>query len=295
MYENAKLNQTFELSDGRKLGFAEFGDLNGKPLFHFHGHPGSRYEVLLHGDKPTILGLHVIAPERPGVGLSDFQPRRKLLEWPDDIVELADHLGIDKFIVEGISGGGPYAAACAYKIPHRLESCAIIGGMGPIKMRKKEMMRSNRIGLFIARWFPFLVKSMVKKTMNKLSEPEKAKDFMKKIFETMAEPDKKLVEDSNLLDIFTREFQEAFRSGPGGVTYEEKIYAKSWGFKLSDISPDLQVYLWHGGLDVNVPISMGREMCKLIPKCKGHFYPEEVHISFVYKHFEEIAKIILGQ
>jgi len=35
MYEDKKLNQTFELSDGRKLGFAEFGDLNGSPLFHF--------------------------------------------------------------------------------------------------------------------------------------------------------------------------------------------------------------------------------------------------------------------
>lgn len=295
MYESTELNQTLELRDGRKLGFAEFGDLNGKPIFHFHGHPGSRYEVLLHGDKPTKLGLHVIAAERPGIGLSDFQPRRKLLDWPDDIIELADHLGIEKFTVEGISGGGPYAAACAYKIPHRLECCAIVGGMGPINMRKKGMMRSNRIDFFIARRLPFIVKYMVKKTMKKLNDPDKAKDFMKRIFKTMAEPDRILVQDSKLLDIFTTEFREAFRSGPDGVTYEEKIYVKPWGFELSDISPDLQVYLWHGGLDVIVPISIGREMCDLIPNCKGYFYPEEAHLSFVYKHFEEIAKVILGQ
>ncbi len=175
MYEDKKLNQTLELSDGRKLGFAEFGDLNGKPFFHFHGHPGSRYEILLYGDKPTKLGLHVIAVDRPGIGLSDFKPKRKLLDWPDDIVELADHLCIDKFVVEGISGGGPYAAACAYKIPQRLECCAIVAGMGPINMRKKEMMRSNRVGLFIARWFPFLVKAIVKKMMDKINDQRRVK------------------------------------------------------------------------------------------------------------------------
>jgi len=62
--------------------------------------------------------------------------------------------------------------------------------MGSINMRKKEMMRSNRIGLFIARWFPFLVKSMVKKMMDKINDPEKSKDFMLNVFERMAEPDR---------------------------------------------------------------------------------------------------------
>ena len=59
--------------------------------------------------------------------------------WPDDIVELADHLGLDKFIVEGISGGGPYSAVCAYKIPHRLDCCAIVAGLGPVDMKKEGM------------------------------------------------------------------------------------------------------------------------------------------------------------
>ena len=152
----------------------------------------------------------------------------------------------------------------------------------------------SRVGFFIARWLPFLVKSQVKKTMAEFDNLDTAKSFIKRIFEKMADPDKILVQDSNLLDIFAMEFKEAFRSGPDGITYEEKIYAKSWGFKLSDISPNLQVYLWHGGLDVNIPISIGREMCNLIPNCKGHFYPAEAHISFVYKYFEEIARIITG-
>ena len=292
MSDNSKLHQILDLKDGRKLGFAEFGDLTGIPIFHFHGHPGSRLEILLQGDKPIKHGVHFIAVDRPGIGLSDFKPNRRLIDWPDDIVELADHLGLDKFIVEGASGGGPYSAVCAYKIPHRLNCCVIVAGLGPVDMKKEGMMWSNRIELFIARRLPFLVKMMVKNQIKKFENPEIARKFMLEIFEKMAESDKILAQDPRLLDLFVEEFKEAFRSGPNGVTLDEKIYAQPWGFKLSDISPDLQVYLWHGGLDVNVPISMGHEMCNIIPKCKGFFFPNEGHLSIYFNHFEEMLEIL---
>jgi len=101
MAEMDKENQILELKDGRNLGYAEAGDLNGIPIFHFHGHPGSRLEVKIFGQKPKEHGIHLILVERPGHGLSDFIPGRTLLDWPDDVIELADHLGLDKFIVEG--------------------------------------------------------------------------------------------------------------------------------------------------------------------------------------------------
>ena len=292
MYDDEKLNQTIQLKDGRNLGFSESGDLNGTPYICFHGQPGSRYEVLIQGDKPKKLGLHVFCVERPGIGLSDFQPKRKLLDWPDDIVQLADHLGLDKFIVGGGSGGGPYAAVCAYKIPHRLKKCVIIGGMGPYELSKKGMMFSNRLSFFIARWFPSISKKSSEKTMRILNDPDNAKEFMSKVFKSMAEPDRIFGENPELLEIFITEFKEAFRSGPNGVAYDTQIYLKPWGFKLNEISPKLQVYLWHGGLDINVPVSMGKEMCKLIPNCKGFFPPDEGHLSIFFNKFEEIVKIV---
>ena len=100
----------------------------------------------------------MITVDRPGHGLSDFFPGKTLLDWPDDVIELADHLGFDKFIVEGFSGGGPYALACAYKIPDRLDCCGILSGMGLRNWSKKGMMRINRMGAFIARYLPFLLK-----------------------------------------------------------------------------------------------------------------------------------------
>jgi len=72
MVETNKENQFFELNDGRKLGYAEYGDLNGKPIFHFHGHPGSRIEGRLFGEKPKQYGIHIISVDRPGIGLSNL-------------------------------------------------------------------------------------------------------------------------------------------------------------------------------------------------------------------------------
>ncbi|MFN2241868.1 MAG: alpha/beta fold hydrolase, partial [Anaerolineae bacterium] len=81
--------QVILLSSGRRLGFAEYGDPEGEPVLYFHGAPSSR---LLHPDEEITrsLGARLIILERPGFGLSDFQPGRRLLDWPDDVIEAAD-------------------------------------------------------------------------------------------------------------------------------------------------------------------------------------------------------------
>ena len=106
------------LPDGRRLAYAEFGTPDGRPVLYFHGAPSSRLEPLLVGDDAwRANGLRVIAPDRPGVGLSDFLPKRGFSQWPNDVVALADALGLERFGVIGMSGGGGYVAACAAKIP----------------------------------------------------------------------------------------------------------------------------------------------------------------------------------
>ncbi|MHA2009524.1 MAG: alpha/beta fold hydrolase [Candidatus Hodarchaeales archaeon] len=290
MAEIDKENKTIELKDGRNLGYAEGGDLNGIPMFHFHGHPGSRLEIRLFGQKPQQYGVHIITVDRPGHGLSDFVPGRTLLDWPDDIIELADHLGLDKFIVEGISGGGPYALACAYKIHERLKCCGILSGMGLRNWSKKGMMRSNRIISFIARSLPFLLKPLLK-AQKKAFEDE---ETMKKLAERLPEPDMKVFEDPEVLSILVEEAKEAFRSGIEGVVAQEKIYTKPWGFDLGQISPKLQVYVWHGDMDVFVPSSFGHKFCEIIPNCKGFFYPEEGHLSLSINRLDEILKTLIS-
>ena len=120
------------LSDERRLGFAEFGDRQGKPVFYFHGFPGSRLEAKL--AERIALDTHVrfIGIDRPGYGLSSFKSGRTFVDWADDVSKLADAMGIDRFSILGVSGGGPYAVACACKISDRLDAVSIVCGMGPV-------------------------------------------------------------------------------------------------------------------------------------------------------------------
>ena len=114
--------QELELPDGRVLGFDEYGARDGTPLFYFHGTPGARLEWHLFGGENAAqrLGLRIIAVDRPGMGLSTFQPGRRITDWPADVRAVADALQLGTFAVLGCSGDGarlacfPRAAAAAW-------------------------------------------------------------------------------------------------------------------------------------------------------------------------------------
>ncbi|MHA1241754.1 MAG: alpha/beta fold hydrolase [Promethearchaeota archaeon] len=287
---NDNIDQTLKLKDGRTLGYIDLGNKHAKPLFHFHGFPGSRLEVMLLADRAIKKNIRLISIDRPGMGLSDFKKNRTLLEWPEDVVELADALGINKFAVEGISGGGPYAAACAYKIPERLISCGIISGLA-----SKDLEIEKKVKLFsVIRIFPWLFKLMIWIQSRGMKDLEKAEKKMKKALKKFPEADRKILEDHQVLSLFIKESAEAFRQGSKGAYYEGKIYARSWGFNLEDISPKLKVYIWHGDADTSVPIAMGRGMCKIIPNCEGKFYPGEGHYSTIFNYYEDIINALVS-
>ena len=285
---NDNVDRTIELKDGRTLGYIDIGKRDGKPLFHFHGFPGSRLEAMILEDWLKLSNVRVISIDRPGMGLSDFKKNRTLLDWPDDVIELADNLGIDKFAVEGISGGGPYAAACAYKIPERLTSCGIISGLA-----SKDLEIEDKKSLFsVIRIFPWLFRLMMWLQSRGMKDLTKAKKSMKKVVKNLPEADKKVFEDPQIRSLMIKATSESFRQGSKGAYQEGKIYARSWGFNLEDISPELKVYIWHGDADKNVPIAMGRGMCKIIPNCEGKFYPGEGHFSTIIKYYEDIIEAL---
>ncbi len=120
------------LSDGRTLGFDEFGDPEGSPVLFFHGFGSSR--VVRHPDDEiaTELGARVIAVDRPGIGISTRQPNRRVTDWPRDVVELLDRLGIERCSIVAWSGGGPYALACGWQTPERVQVIGLISAPAPL-------------------------------------------------------------------------------------------------------------------------------------------------------------------
>ena len=166
--------QRIQLPDGRRLGFKEYGDPSGKAVLLFPGMPSSR---LLHPpEAPTqALGVRLLVLERPGFGLSDYQVGRTLLDWPDDVLGFTESLGIERFAVVGISAGGPYAAACAYRISHRLRGAAIVSGVGPVDVPGgiKEMPRIRQAGARVARRAPWLLRPLLWLVGNPHRDPKR--------------------------------------------------------------------------------------------------------------------------
>jgi pimeloyl-ACP methyl ester carboxylesterase len=104
--------------------------------------------------------------------------------------------------------------------------------------------------------------------------------------------DAKFVEKAELKDIFMEDIRESFRQVTKGQAYEMRLYARPWGFRLEDINFD-NVYLWHGELDKNVPVSMGRAVAEAIPKCQARLYPNEGHKSMIVNRAKEIMSTLL--
>src|SRR5262245_51032028 len=121
------------LPDGRTLAFSEYGSPSGRPIVYCHGVPSSRVEgnLIINGATASALNLRVIVPDRPGLGRSQLQTGRRIVDWPKDLVSLADALGVETFAVLGSSGGAPYAVACGALIPDRVRVVGVLGGVAP--------------------------------------------------------------------------------------------------------------------------------------------------------------------
>src|ERR1700730_174587 len=99
-------SQTTTASDGRTLMFAEWGDLDGKPIFALHGTPGSRLSRHPNEELIRFTGSRLITYDRAGYGGSERPPGRRVVDCVGDVAAIADTLGIDRFAIWGGSGGG---------------------------------------------------------------------------------------------------------------------------------------------------------------------------------------------
>jgi pimeloyl-ACP methyl ester carboxylesterase len=277
------------LSDGRKLAYEQFGAENGVPVIYNHGWPSSRLECRHLVPIAEKTGVKLISVDRPGMGGSDFQPNRALLDWPNDISQLADHLCLDKFHILGVSGGGPYVSVCAYKIPERLLGAAIIAGVTPMtNPRTKHGMRMmNRILLNVGKPAPWLLNWFMKYMQNVANDTEK----LKRALSDLPEVDKQVM-TGDTIDELAESAQECLRQGTAGATQDGRIYALPWGFELNQI--DIPVTVWQGSLDVNVPLSNGQILAESIPNVSSNFIDGEGHFSILINHGETMLTELIG-
>jgi pimeloyl-ACP methyl ester carboxylesterase len=281
---------TLRLPDGRRLGYAEYGDPRGRAVFYCHGFPGSRLEARLADDAAKRTGTRLIAFDRPGFGLSDFQPGRAITDWSADLSAAADVLGIGRFALLGVSGGAPYALAGAARLRQRVISVAVVGALAPPDRAAFAAMPSiQRIGLGLARRLPFgarLFFGFMSWAIRR--QPARVLAY---IVSAVNATDRAVLARAREREALLVSFRESVRAGGRGCAHELALFVRPWGFAFETIEADVQ--LWHGEQDAIVPVGMGRALARALPRCRTHFLPEEGHYSLPLDHSAAILAALL--
>jgi pimeloyl-ACP methyl ester carboxylesterase len=280
---------TLRLSDGRLLAYSEWGDPDGAPVFHFHGLPGSRLERWGGEAAYGSAGIRLITVDRPGIGRSDPKQHRTLLDWADDIEQLADALTISRFAVTGHSAGGAYALACAYRLPERVGCAALVGGVP--KLDRPDGI--DQLGVAhhwrVAREYPVLMRANYRVLATTIRFAPRL--GLSLVFGRVAEADHALVDRPELRRRFREAVLEAARPGVRFLVDDMRVLMQPWGFEPGDVSSD--VHLWHGGDDHHVPLQVAENYAHVFRRCRATFVTDEAHFSLMENRAQEILEALL--
>jgi len=247
--------------------------------------PGSRF-FRPHDEITQKLGVHLITIDRPGYGESTYQPGRRILDWPADVLALADALSLDRFSVSGHSGGGPYALACAYALPDRVNVAAPLCGAGPVEAPHATdgMQPLDRLGFLYGRYVPWsLWRLLVWIVYRNKLHPAAGPSNNKRHHRPPADDD--LMDLLEVREACMISEQEAFRPGLLGFAWDAHLLTRPWGFALEDIH--VPVLLWHGTADNMTPFPMARYVASRLPHCRPTFCKDEAHL-LIFPHWQDI-------
>lgn len=278
------------LPSGRRLGYAEYGDPAGRPLVFLHGTPSTRMMFRLGDRAAREAGVRLIAPDRPGLGLSDPDPNRTIPGFADDVASLADHLSLGRFPLAGISGGGPYAAACGARLGNRLTALGLVSAMAPVvspAIRKHLNARYSVIyGLARrSRLMTALGTKLFRRTFAR--DPDRVMRFA---MSAMTGPDRDILADDWTRGCLVGSAEDALSQGTSGLVTELRLMSRAWRFEPSDIS--VPTFLWHGEADTIVPPAFGRWLAERIPDCRTRFIPGAGHFWIVANASEVMRRLI---
>jgi pimeloyl-ACP methyl ester carboxylesterase len=264
----------------RRLGYAEYGDADGRLVLWHHGTPGARRQIPIAARRAAeALDLRLACVERPGVGSSTDHRYASFREWAADAAAVADHLGHDEFAVAGLSGGGPYALACAHELPDRVPVVALLGSVCPVTgpdaapggsvvdlaVRFRYLIEPLRTTIGVALWLALQPITPLAHQAYRLYGSR------------APEGDRKVFADPAIEAMFIDDLVGAARHRFGAVVHDIALFGRSWSFDLRDI--EAPVFWWHGDADNIVPLEHAQHACALLPACTLTVRPEESHLG----------------
>ena len=276
-----------ELSSGLRLAWAEYGAPDGEPAFFCHGWPGSRRQAVRLDAAAKEFGFRLVSLDRPGVAQSARPVRRTLADWPALLEEVAERLGIGRFCIIGISGGGPYALISAWAFPDRVVGAAIVCGAPPIAemqdhtllapaYRKLIDWHGSRPGA--VRWLFRFMRPFVRVPMPRSLRPY--------VLNILGDADTEALSDPATFETCYDTFREAWAGSADGVFDDAQIYVQPWGFTPEEITTP--VHLWHGRDDRNFRWQLAEALAARIPGARLSIIENEGHYSLPFRKSREI-------
>jgi pimeloyl-ACP methyl ester carboxylesterase len=281
------------LPNGRHIGYCSLGPETGTPIIWLHGFPGSRLDALIFGKTAAELDCRLISIDRPGIGMSSAVVAREALqEYPADVTALADHLGLSKFRVLGVSGGGPYALACAAKLPpERLIATGIVAGLGSPEAGRQGMSMIKYFGWKVAIAVPSLALWFRRRQIGANTQ-EAVERMLDEQLPKMSPEDQKLVSDPDTRAPIVANIREAGRQGAEGSLQDAVVLTKPWGFDLRDVKA--RVLLWYAGKDDIATVAQGRWIKERLSNSELTVYEDSNH-GIMVGHAREVFEQLLAQ
>ena len=241
---------------GRELDVREWGDPAGSPVFFLHGTPGGA--LLRHVDVDTGADLYaarqlrVLTYARPGYGRSTPRPGRRVVDDVDDVAAVADALGIERFGVTGVSGGGPAALAVAARLPDRVRAVAVVAGLVPFGAAGLDYFEGmDDDG---RRWYA------------DLTGPDQDLVLAREWQETQEWIRDELPRSDlapGLREMLVSSAEEAMRGGPSGMRDDYLAFVSDWGFDVGDVR--VPVRLLYAEDDTDIPPGHARWLHDRLP------------------------------
>ena len=277
--ERPKLEGNIAVGDDRQIGFAEFGDPQGRAVFWLHGTPGARRQIPREARiYAQDNGIRLIGIDRPGIGSSTPYQYENVRAFAGDLETIADVLGVGNMTVIGLSGGGPYTLACAAAMPDRIVAIAVLGGVaptvGPEAISGGLMSLGSTIAPVLERaGLPFrLAASGFIHLIRPVAEPA-----LYAYARVSPEADRQLLVRPEFKAMFLDDLLNGSRKQLAAPFADIIVFARDWGFRLDEVK--VPVRWWHGDKDHIVPFAHGQHVVARLPDAELFHLPGESHLA----------------
>ena len=280
---------TLQLADGRTLEYQFAGPVDGTPLIVHHGTPSAAilFEPMIASAERH--GLRIVMCSRPGYAGSTPQPGRRVASVAADVAAVLDHLGAERFVTAGWSGGGPHALASAALLPGRCLGAATVAGVAPYHAEGLDWLA----GMGAENFEEFAATTAGAEPLTAYLNAQ-VPDLAEVQGEQVAAALGDLVTevDRNALthefaDYTAAMFRASVSTGIAGWRDDDLAFVSDWGFDLPAITTPVSV--WQGAQDRMVPFAHGQWLAGRVPGAAVHLKPAEGHLSLMLNLFDDVV------